>query len=209
VAGLMFLFFALSPVKKKLFLKCALLILFIVIIYVQVCSMFPSGHFFFQLPRLAEERFASIFRPSEEITALTRFSEWSAALAKIKQHPIIGNGLGTKVSFIAYDEYRNPVRVSNYLHNSYLFFLLNTGIAGLLAILWLSIAFILYGLKVYRRTAKPYYKALALGCVTAYVSLFTTSFIGPELSFPGRTIVVGFLMGAVALIDKTGSNKPI
>lgn len=202
IAGAIFLFFVLSPMRKKRFLKYSLVILFLILIYVQVCSMFPYEHLFFKFPYLVEERFATIFKPSNEITALTRFSEWKAVAGKIKEHPVIGNGLGNRVSYITYDRSKQPLEVSSYIHNSYLFFYLNMGILGLLAVLWLLIAFVFYGLRVYRDTKEDYYKAFALGCVTAMVGIAVSSLIGAGLTFPSRTITIGFLLGAIVVIDK-------
>jgi len=207
LAGVIFLFFALSPMRKKRFLKYCLVILFLILIYVQICSMFPYEHLFFKFPYLVEERFATIFRPSKEITALTRFSEWKVVASKIKEHPVIGNGLGNQISYIAYDRAKHPFEISSYIHNSYLFFYLNTGILGLLAILWLLVAFVFYGLRVYRDTKQDYYKAFALGCVTAMVGIAASSLIDAGLTFPSRTITIGFLLGAVVLIDKIAEKE--
>jgi len=202
IAGAVFLFFVLSPMRKKRFLKYSLVILFLILVYVQICSMFPHEHLFFKFPYLVEERFATIFKPSREITALTRFSEWRAVASKIKEHPVIGNGLGNQISYITYDRAKQPFEISSYIHNSYLFFYLNTGILGLLAVLWLLVTFVFYGLRVYRDTKEDYYKAFALGCVTAMVGIAVSSLIGAGLTFPSRTMMIGFLLGAVVVIDK-------
>jgi len=202
IAGIIFLFLVLTPMRKMRFLKYILIVLLLVCIYIEASSFFPYENLLFRLPYLISERFSTILRPSEEPTAVTRFSEWKAAIEKIRQHPIMGNGLGTQVSYIRYDRAKMPIDTSVYIHNSYLFYYLNTGLFGLIAILWFSVAFIFYGLKVCKATKNEYYSIFALSCVVAFVALSAASFTGPELSFPGRTIVIGFLVGAVALIDK-------
>jgi O-antigen ligase len=202
IAGVTFLVLVLTPRERARYLRYTAVVLFIVTVYVQICSMFPYENLFFRLPSIVEKRFVTILHPETEETAQTRFSEWRAAIEKIKKHPIVGNGLGTSVKYIRYDYQSRPTDISTYLHNSYLFFYLNTGLSGLIAIVWLTIAFAVYGIRVYKRTERDYDRALVLGCVTTFITMAATSLVGPELTWPARTIVAGFLLGAVAFIDK-------
>jgi len=207
IAGVTFLFFVMSPKEKKALLRYGLIALLVILVYIQICAIFPSEHFVFKLPHLIEKRFATIFKPQEELTVMTRFSEWSMATEKIKRHPIIGNGLGTQVSYISYDRYKRPTKSSPYLHNSYLFYYMNMGLLGFIAIFWLIVRFIKYGIKVYRTTKDRYYKAFALGSTAVFCAMSLSALMGAMLSLGTGTIVVGFLMGAVALIDKYAEKE--
>ena len=188
IGGLLFLFLVVSPANKMRFLRWGAIALLVILIYVHTCSMFSSENLLLRLPSVIEQRFLSILKPTEEPTALTRFSEWEAVMKKIKEHPLIGSGLGTKVAFVRYDKSKQPIEISHYIHNAYLFYYLNTGLLGIIAILWLSIAFIWYGLRVARTTEQDYYKAFALGSVAAFFAL---------------------IMGAVVLIDRLKDSREV
>jgi len=198
--GTLFLFIFLPPFSKSRLLKFISTVLIIIIVYVLICSMFSSQHYAARLPALVWNRLGTITRFQTEPPITTRFAESAAALKKIRQHPFIGNGLGATVTFTRTD-YPTPfVETSRYIHNSYLFFLFKLGIPGLLAFLWLCVAFVIYGIKVVRNLPDGVYRALALGFLSSFVATLIASIAAPDITSPIFSIYVGFLFGAVAVI---------
>ncbi len=150
-----------------------------------------------------QKRFVTIFRGREDPTTEVRLVEWKAAMGKARQFPWFGNGLGTEITFVDTSTRVLPLQVtSRYIHNSYIFYLLNMGAAGLLAFLWLCLAFVGYGVKVFRATHHRYYKGMVLGFWASFVAMGVVGFAGATFSDPALTIWAGFFMGAVTVMDQ-------
>ena len=152
--------------------------------------------------QMIQKRFATIFKGRADPTTEARFLEWEAAMTEVRKHPWFGSGLGKEVSYFDTTLYHPSFVTVRYIHNSYLFYLLNMGLAGLLAFLWLCGSFLLYGLKVFRSLADPYCKGMALGFWAAFLAMLIAGFAGASLNDPALTIWAGFLMGAVTVLDK-------
>jgi len=198
--GTLFLFIFLPPFSKSRLLKFISAALIVVIVYVMICGTFSSQHYAARLPALVWNRLGSITRFQTEPPITTRFAESAAALKKVRQHPFIGNGLGATVTFTRTD-YPTPfVETTRYIHNSYLFFLFKLGILGLLAFLWLCVAFVIYGIKVVRGLPDGVYRALALGFLSSFVASLIASIAAPDITSPIFSIYIGFLFGAVTVI---------
>src|SRR3989344_2473438 len=90
------------------------------------------------------EELAGFLLNPERSSWASRFQIWSAALAILKDNPLLGIGLGTfQEYYLAYQKYFSP-----YLewavpqpHNLILAFWLQTGMIGLIGFLWLVINF--------------------------------------------------------------------
>ena len=167
-------------------------------------SVLPTENQVVKMSIHVMHRFLSIFIDvgGRGATMQTRYSEWTAALRKFSEHPLIGNGLGTEIQFIRYDYASLPLTTERYIHSSYIYYLLNTGPLGLLIFLWFCICCVTYGLRVYRALSDPELKGLSLGMTASVVFQIFASIAGSELSNPARTIWTGFFLGALAVIDR-------
>ena len=204
IVAVMAIFLAASPSQKirllrpLFFLVLCVSLLMTVSLTIPVFSQSPA----FTFTQSIQKRFATIFKGRADPTTEARFLEWEAAMKEIRRHPWFGNGLGKEVSFFDTTLYYPRTVSVRYIHNSYIFFLLNMGMVGLLAFLWLCASFALYGLRVFRAIEDPYYKGMALGCWASFVAMLVAGFAGASLNDPALTIWAGFLMGAVTVMDK-------
>ena len=204
IAALMVIFLVAPPLQKTRFLKPVFLLIFCLILLGTLSLTIPS---FSRNPALTfmqmlQKRFATIFKGRLDPTTEVRFLESEAAIKEIHKHPWEGSGLGKEVSYFDTTLYYPQTVSVRYIHNSYLFFLLNMGWVGLALFLWLCGAFTVYGIRVFRSLKDPYDKGLALGCWAAFIGMLVAGFAGASLNDPALTIWVGLLMGIVAILDK-------
>ena len=204
--GMAFLSIFLPLFSKSRLLRFFFVGVVAVIVYILVCINFPSEHYVTKLPSLVWERLGSITRVQTEPPVVSRLSESAALMKKVRAHPFMGNGLGATVTFTRRDYPMPFVETTRYIHNSYLFFLFKLGILGFFAFLWLCIAFVIYGIKVFQRLPEGIYKAIALGFMSSFVATLIASIAAPDLTSPIFSIYAGFLFGAVAVIDKTAGK---
>jgi len=201
IAGMMFLFWFIPGFVKFRVVKLAYGMLIFLLLYFLFCITFPIDHVLTRMPELLMSRVASSTKIQSEAPIKTRFSESAAAYEKVKNRPIMGNGLGTAFTYVRYDEGPPHPVTLRYLHNSYLFLWLNTGLLGLLSFLWMCLTFLIYGIKVMKRLPDGYHKALTAGFVSSFIAVLVSSLTAPDMTSPIFSIYVGFMMGAVALID--------
>jgi len=204
LAAILLILLIVSPQKKAPLLRFFCLLLLSVSLLLTVSLTVPvfSENPTLRFTRLLQRRFATIFKGREDPTTEVRFVEWEAAMKKAKDRLWLGNGLGTEIIFIDTTLMRPKPVARRYIHNSYVFYLLNMGLAGLCTFLWLSISFVIYGVKVFRSITDGYYKGVVLGCWASFVAMAVAAFAGASLNDPALTIWAGFLMGVVTVIDK-------
>jgi putative inorganic carbon (HCO3(-)) transporter len=118
------------------------------------------------LPFARTARFASLFNlASGTSTSFNRLVLWQGTLRLVLAHPLLGVGIG---NFQArYPQYMLPEawREPNLFHphNLLLEFWAGLGIMGVVALVWLLIAFSRAALKLYRLLDDPALRALVLG----------------------------------------------
>jgi len=209
VFGLAFLFFVSLGKEKSNFLKWVLAGVLLTSLYLALALSVPTDNFLFRSASNIAERYESIFKAREEPSIVTRGSEWEAAKDKALEHPFLGNGLGAEVTYFRYDRWFTSQTwyTTRYIHNIYLFLFLNMGILGLIVFLWFCLAFLKYGLSVYRSLGSGMDKALSLGIVSGFASLMVVSLAGPFLFSPMFTMWLGFFIGALVIIDKSRNTR--
>jgi O-antigen ligase len=151
---------------------------------------------------LFEQRFLSIFEPESykegtDSTFETRTYEFGEAAPYIKTHPIIGIGF--------HNPYRWRWSGDNYygyhfVHNAYLFLLLKMGLLGLLAYVWLSIAFLKRSLLVFRNTDDLYLKGVVLGAFVSYIGILISNVGQPTFWNFSMVPCIALMMGLTEAI---------
>jgi O-antigen ligase len=160
-------------------------------------------------------RVESIAQFREDVSAGHRLREWNRAWDMIRQHPIVGNGLGAEVVFDSpmYDEVHRRMGFRShdvYMHNSYLWLLVKTGLVGLLLVcglLWLAVQ------KVVLSVRTPGLRVpanLVIGLGSALAAQLVVAFFGPMLNVddavPFSVLIIGGLLGLGAL-SSLGQSK--
>jgi len=203
VFGAAFLFFASLAYQKRSFLKMVMAAVIISALYVAVAFSVPSNTPLFKTALAIEKRYESIFTAWGETPIVTRGAEFRVAMRKALQYPVIGNGLGTPITYFRYDKWYGVQMwdTSRYIHNAYLYFFLNMGLVGLCAFLWLGLSLVWYGMRIYSSVHDEVSKALALGITAAFAASMAASLAGPLFSSPFLTMWFGFFTGTLIYID--------
>lgn len=128
---------------------------------------------------------------------------WKVSIAMIKEHPLLGRGLGKKIFREAYQQYGEKIKNTekqlknevhseqpneiedkkennaeklerlSTAHNIILHMLVETGIVGLLAFLWLFTNVFYAAIKSWRTSKVGYEKMLLLGITASLISIFS------------------------------------
>ena len=127
-----------------------------------------EGHGPVQVPLSAT--IAKTFNSTGKIeSAQDRASKWSVAFSYIRQHPIIGNGLGVEFSF--YEPGPNVITVTNVTENIALDLWMRTGLIGLALFVLALFVSVFDGLAVWRLHPDRMVAVLALALVAVIVGL--------------------------------------
>jgi O-antigen ligase len=139
-------------------------------------------------------RFTHLFTTpvlSPEENLAWRWNEFRYAWPKLMESPILGIGL--------YTPYRPPFYVGDhllsYIHNTYLWLWLKTGLLGLLAFLWLSFRFLSRGFRYWRSIPDSFLRATILGLTLMYFAVLISNLVAPTLVSNLSTGVFGVILG--------------
>ncbi len=122
-----------------------------------------------------------------------RLREVKYAVPLVRESPVLGIGLSVP--------YRPPFYVTDpltrYIHNSYLWLWLKTGLVGLVAFLWFSFRFVTRSLRLWQGTSDALMQALVLGTGLAYLSDMLANLVAPSFVQDWGSLVYPLLLGAV------------
>lgn len=140
----------------------------------------------------AIRRFSNL--PSTDITMVRRFSMTRGAGGILRDHPVLGSGLGTLI--VAYPRYETIYdgKVVNHVHDDYVELLADGGLVGGLC----GLAFLIV---LYRQARKGFIcpqahfsRALHAGAIVALAGLLLHSFVDFNLQIPSNALL--FLLQA-------------
>jgi O-antigen ligase len=126
-----------------------------------------------------------------------RMLENRYAFSAIVAHPVIGLGMGAR--YRPYDP-RLDLPNSTYdfrkhIHNGYLWILLDMGLLGFLAFMWLSFTFLIRSFRSLRRIADNHLKGVVLGLALSYVVVMIAAVANSTFVQWSWTPVIGIIMG--------------
>lgn len=180
--SLLILMLSLSPQKGKL--------IYLFIIYILVI---------FSLPEI-RERTMFIFSPQGDAD---RFIVWRGALKMIKEHPFLGLGLGTFMSY--FREYVSKVLLIQYAHNCYLQIWAESGIFALLSFVLFAVSVFYQGIKALRFNGSP--SPLLLGLICAFFGFLIQIFFDSQLYSLQLAVLFWFMAGFIIAIARVEKNK--
>jgi O-antigen ligase len=125
----------------------------------------------------------------------SRISMWRDALPLIKDHPLLGAGLGTFP--IAYTSGQTAFlgQFVNHAHNDYLEIASDLGIPAAL-ILFGSILFVLArAIRSFLSDERDFERIVALGCVGSIVAILLHSFADFNLYIPANALLFSAILG--------------
>jgi O-antigen ligase len=153
------------------------------------------------LPLVGTERFTSLL-DTQGGTTFFRLKLWQASLNMIKDHALFGVGLDNflyqyRTRYVLPEAWQELDL--SHPHNIVLDYWTRLGILGVLALVWLEVAFFVKGLRLYRRLPDQDERALALGLMASMVAclahgLIDNSYFLVDLAFV-FFITVGIIAG--------------
>jgi hypothetical protein len=154
-------------------------------------------------------RAGSIFKPSDTLGSASlqwRTYEDGAAIASIRAHPLLGVGLG--------NNYRNRTllqgeasgwlyplvgtsSLTRFAHNGYLYLAVKTGLPIFAVFIGFCLAFLLGGVRLYRRTAATQQRLIVLACLCSFAGVLEWAFFEPHFMLAASMATVGVAAGIV------------
>jgi O-antigen ligase len=136
-------------------------------------------------------RFDSLFAGDELVydsSTQGRLRENEFAIAKIKEYPILGIGPMA-------DYYTAVYKNTYFVHNAYLWILVDFGIVGFLPFLWLSVAYLSRGYLSWFKLQDPVLKGVVIGCTVSYIAILVASTATPKLLESEYVLLIGVMLG--------------
>lgn len=149
-------------------------------------------------------RFIGTVNSQDPTTGRAHF--WSVTLDIIRDHPLIGVGLGAySVAFTRYDTRGGQFRVEQ-AHNDYLQILSDAGIVGAALGLFFIVALFRHGF-LRRQSRDPFRRAVATGAMTGCFAVLVHSFFDFTLHTTANALLF-LLLAALATINGRVEEAP-
>jgi O-antigen ligase len=187
-------------------------VLFLIVAWIVVASLLvPLASTFHprvdSIMKALSLRAASLFAGDEleyDSSTQWRLRENSLAIPKIQEHPILGLGPGS--------EWRRPMieggdYLTHYIHNAYLYLLLDLGIVGFLSFLCISILALVRGLSSWRTLREPVMRGLVLGFTLSFIAVLSSSMTSPRLLEPSFAPLIGVMLGVNEVAIRLGGRQ--
>lgn len=141
-----------------------------------------------------------------------RLLVWQSTAHIIRDNPVFGTGAGT--FFIQYPYYRNPEEILlsgqdvfvHHAHNDYLETAAETGLIGLLFLVWILVASVRLLMRAVRKSSLPE-SYFFLYASAAFIGICTSAFFNMTLRNPVSLILLSGLIGLAAC--QTVRKQPV
>jgi hypothetical protein len=177
--------------SKKLVSLLAVLVVLVALLGPLASSYYP------RVDAIAEALFFranSLFARDElayDSSTQWRLNENEQAVPKIMEYPVFGLGPGA--------DYRKPFGstdwLTHYIHNGYLYLLLDVGIIGFLPFLWFSIVYLVRAFSHWHTLQDPVLKALVLSFAVSYIAILSSTTAAPHLLESNFVLLLAVLLG--------------
>jgi O-antigen ligase len=161
--------------RKKMILFFCLLLL-ITIITIPLLSVFSP-----KAGRVIDALYARVATFAEPNRALNssswqyRVEEGKFARLTIQENPWLGVGPGNDYR----PQFWSGDRLTHYVHNTYLFILVDMGIVGLIPFIWFTVVFLVRGARLGIVIRDRGLRAIALGFTLSYVAVLIVGIVAP------------------------------
>jgi O-antigen ligase/tetratricopeptide (TPR) repeat protein len=184
--------------NKKIFIIILVVIIITTFLFVVPTPLNKSGTVISKIKsRISVTQFAQDYSIKRRITI------WKFTGMMIKDHPLLGSGIGTykyntlryQAEFFAQGENRSlyPHGFADKAHNEYLQLWAELGIIGLGIFIWLIISYFRFGLKILRKIKDEYRQGIIIGLMGAIIAVLVDGIFGFPLHLPA-TIVLFWLV---------------
>jgi len=152
----------------------------------------------------------SITQLTQDFSIKRRIATWKFTVLMIKDHPLLGSGIGTykyntlkyQAEFFAQGENRSlyPYGFADKAHNEYLQLWAELGIIGLGIFAWLIISYFNCGLKILRKLKDEYKQGIIIGLMGAVVAVLVDGIFGFPLHLPATVILFWLVLGLTVVV---------
>jgi O-antigen ligase len=153
-------------------------------------------------------RATSVLSPSETLSSSSlqwRGFEIETGLRSLLESP---QGVGLGNAYRAVTTYAGEAAgyqgepLNRFMHNSYLYIAVKTGVLGLATFLWFCLAFVANGWRLFRGMPDGPERWLVLTMVACFVGVMQWCFFEPNFMLPGSAVVVGLMVGLAASLTR-------
>jgi len=207
----MFFLFLLSKGKsfikenKKLFMIILIVIIVAVSLFIIPTPLNKSGTAISKIKGRV-----SISVLMNEFSSGRRITIWKFTGMMIKDHPILGSGIGTykyntlryQAKFFEQGDNRSiyPYGFADKAHNEYLQLWAELGTIGLAIFLWLIIAYFNYGIRYLKREEDEQKQGIMIGLMGAVAAVLVDGIFGFPLHLPATIVLFWLAIGLTAVM---------
>ena len=216
----MFLLYLVSQGKsfikkhKKIFILILAIIILITFIFTLPNPLNKPGT---TISKIKER--ISISQFTQGYSIRRRITTWKFTIMMIKDHPLLGSGIGTfKYNSLNYqakffDQENNrslyPYGVADKAHNEYLQLGAEVGMLGLGIFIWLIISYFRYGLKILKKLKDKYKQGILIGLMGGVMAVLIDAIFGFPLHLPATLVLFWLFIGLIASIKYSGQKTKI
>ena len=160
------------------------------------------------------EHIKSIYNISSDASNLERINRWQSAIRMFQERPFWGWGPGTyQFLYAPYQMSKEKTIISTNAgdlgnaHSEYIGPLAESGILGMLTIVFIFGLSIYYGLRVYNRAVTTEIKVISLGIVIGLISYYVHGFLNNFLDSDKASVPVWGFMAILVSLDLFHNNK--
>lgn len=152
----------------------------------------------------------SITQLTQSSSIKRRIATWKFTALMIKDHPLLGLGIGTykyntlryQAKFFEQGENRSlyPHGFADKAHNEYLQLWAEMGIIGLGIFIWLIISYFSCGLKILKKIKDEYKQGIIIGLMGSVVAVLVDAIFGFPLHLPATIVLFWLALGLTVVV---------
>jgi len=197
--------------NKKILIAVLVVIFIITFLFVVPNPLNKSGTIIYKIKSRI-----SITQLTQSYSINTRIANWKFTTLMIKDHPLLGSGIGTyKYNSLRYqakflDQGQNrsfyPSGFADKAHNEYLQLWAELGIVGLGIFIWLIISYFNYGLRFIKKEKDYYRQGIIIGLMGAVVAVLVDGIFGFPLHLPATVILFWLALALTIVMIKSEAD---
>jgi len=163
----------------------------------------------------------SVTQFTQSTSLKRRIAIWKFTGMMIKDHPLLGSGIGTfKYNSLSYqakffDQGENrhlyPYGIADKVHNEYLQLGAELGIIGLGIFFWFIITYFNYGIKLLKKLKDEYKQGIVIGLIGGVAAVLIDAIFGFPLHLPATLVSFWLFVGLIVSLSHsenyTGREK--
>ena len=186
--------------NKRIFIFILIAIIIVTFLFLTPNPLDKPGTYIYKIKART-----SIPALKKAYTVGRRRAVWEFTLMMIKDHPILGSGVGTfkyntldyQAKFFERGDNRSiyPHGFAKDVHNEYLQLGAELGIIGLGILLWMIMAYFYNGLKFLKKTKDNYKQGIVIGLMGAITAVLVDGIFGFPLHLPATLVLFWIFLG--------------